>query len=58
MLPGRISFLASVFALGDYLINVFLVKLLSTITRGVFIIMATLRSFQYKVRLGVGLLFL
>ena len=54
MLPGRISFLASVFALGDYLVNVLLVKLLSTITRGVVIIIATLRSFEYKVRWGAG----
>ena len=49
-MPGRTSFLASVFALGDYLVSVLLVKLLSSIARGLIIIIATLRSFEYKVR--------
>ena len=48
MIPGRISFLASVLALGDYLVFVLLVKLFSIITRGLKIIIATLRSFEYK----------
>ena len=48
MIPGRVSFLASVLALGDYLVFVLLVKLFSNITRGLKIIIATLRSFEYK----------
>ena len=54
MMPGRISFLASLFALGDYVVNVLLVRLLSLVTRGLMIIIATLRSIEYKVRLGCG----
>ena len=50
MMPGRISFLASLIALGDYLVNVLLVKLLSSIIRGLMVIIATFRSFEYKVR--------
>merc|ERR1719219_2701099 len=48
MMPGRISFLASVIALGDYLVNVLLVNLVSILTRGLLIVIATLRSFEYK----------
>ena len=50
MMPGRISFLASVIALGDYLVNVLLVNLVSILTRGLMIVVSTLRSFEYKVR--------
>merc|ERR1719219_1608878 len=48
MMPGRISFLASVIALGDYLVNVLLVNLVSILTRGLMIVVSTLRSFEYK----------